>query len=348
MSIKEPLISIVYWNKQPGELMLVQGNALENLGYSHQFFRYDEKIPDKTDIILMQGPYQPIMPLIKQLVSKQNNRRPVLIYWFQQSMHFIEPEILHNIFTKTFSDLHRQFNDTNLPGKVLDKLAPDLVRRKGRRLSFEGDIVWLHRHRLLDVLALSSDYYAEYFAKFGIHTIVIPRGWVSSYGTNLNITRDITALWMGKTRTRRRRNAVYWLQDQLRKQGLNMLIFDGVQNNFIYGNQRTELLNRTKFVINLYFNDARDELSIRYFIAGANGAVVLTEPSIHQYPFIPGVHVVECPIHKMPEVITYYDNHTDEWQKISANMSSLLHNKLTLENSLKVIMDRAITILKSR
>jgi spore maturation protein CgeB len=143
---------------------------------------------------------------------------------------------------------------------------------------------------------------------------------------------------MGKLRTTRRKKAVFWLKSELERRGLKMCIFDGEQNKFIYGDERMEILNKTWFVININSSGATDELSIRYFISGANGAVVLSEPGLNKYPFKDGEHFVESTIKEMPDKICYYMNHPDEWQKISENMSQLLQNELTLEKSLEKIL----------
>ena len=67
-----------------------------------------------------------------------------------------------------------------------------------------------------------------------------------------------------------------------------MCIFDGEENDFIFGPKRTEILNRTWFVLNVFFSGPTDELSIRFFVSASNGAVVMTEPGLNRYPFRAG------------------------------------------------------------
>jgi hypothetical protein len=153
---------------------------------------------------------------------------------------------------------------------------------------------------------------------------------------------------MGKIRTRRRKKIIHDLSHEMQRHGKVMNIYDGVTNPFIFGDTRTEILNRTWFVANVFFSGPTDELSIRYFISGANGAVVLTEPGLNKYPFVPGTHLVEAPVSEMSDKIFYYLDHPQEWEEISHNMTSLIQNELTLRNSISQLLDRAEEILIQR
>ena len=206
--------------------------------------------------------------------------------------------------------------------------------------------MWLHNQGLLDVLALSSTVYAEIFARYGINSLVVPRGYHPDYGSLLRRERDIAVIWMGKRRTRRRQATLSWLQNQLKQRGLVMHIYDGYENNFIFDEERTQLLNRTRFVLNIFFSGPTDELSIRYYVAAANGAVMLTEPGQNKYPFIPGKHLVECPLEKMPDTIEYYLNHQAEWSALSNAMLEFMRREVTLEKSISRILTQAENMLE--
>jgi hypothetical protein len=211
-----------------------------------------------------------------------------------------------------------------------------------------GDIYWLRNQGLLDVLGLSSTVYAEFLRRRGVDSIVIPRGWHPSYGKKLNSERDIAAVWMGKLRTRRRKNIVHRLHDELTERGLDMRIFDGGANGFLFGAERTKLLNRTRFVLNVNFSGPTDELSIRYFVSGANGAVVLTEPNANEYAFRDGEHIVISNADDMAGRIQYYVDHPAEWQAISSGVHRLVTEELTLARSLETLMARAESVRSAR
>jgi len=332
---------------QPGQLHAAQGDAVEELGFKHSFFRFDEKIPNGTDIILVQGPYGTLFPLVEQLVEMPADVRPVLAYWFGESLQFLRPDPITRGAAFLASDL------TPLSFTKLLRLPPKRASaftrpRPGHRLRFLGDIRWLHRQRLLDVLALSSTVYADYLLKLGIDSIVVQRGYYPGYGRWLNLERDIALLWMGKPRTKRRQGLIDWLRQQVESSGHVMHVYDGIKRDFIFGEQRTALLNRSLFVLNLNSYGSTDELSIRYYIAAANGAVILREPNDNHYPFIPGEHLVECHPHEMPEQIRYYIDHPEERQRIADNMFRLISSELTLSRSIQTILEKASVIWRQR
>jgi hypothetical protein len=344
---KNVKISSMYWDSL-GELHKVQADEIIKLGYIHQVFESKESIPIDTDIVLVQGPYGSISYLVKQLMMMPHESRPTLAYWFQQSLQFIGPRYINSHVSKLFSDLY-WLQMRNRYGSRSDNHGlgrPSWLR--GNRLGFMGDILWLGQNSLLDLLVLSSSVYADYFLLEKIPSLIVSRGFVSGFGQNLELERDIAVLWMGKTRTKRRKELVYGLRDKLESKDLVMRIYDGVENDFIFGEKRTELLNRSRFVLNVNFSDPTDEISIRYFIAAANGAVIIREPNDNKYPFIPGEHLVECHPEEMLDVIEYYLEHPKKRDEIADRMLNLLTSELTLEHSLRKITLAAIKALEKR
>ena len=344
--MQKPTVASLVWD-MPSEIHQLQGDVVEKLGFPHYFFLYNEPIPQEARIVLVQGPYGPLLPLIRQLRERPLRDRPILAYWFQQSLDMQIPNWLQNYLVQLFSDAYRNYHEYGMMGALLEHCAPQFAGKRGRRLGFAGDIIWLHRHGLLDAFAVSSDLYQRYFLNRDIESLLLPRGYHPAYGSLLNLKRDIAVVWMGKTRNRRRARAVYWLREQLQKRGQVMQIYDGKENDFIFGEQRTRILNRAWFVLNV-FPHPTWELSIRYYIAAANGAVVLTEPGKNKYAFVPGKHLVECPIEKMPDTIMYYLAHQEEWRAISHNMLSFMKMDLTLQQSIATILTQAEQIHNRR
>lgn len=331
-----------------GDLENAQAETIQSLGFNHSFLAFNAEIPRSTDIVIAQGPYGPLSPFVHQLCALPPDARPLFVYWFQQSLDLRIPRFLQTIVNPFFSGLRNSTPDAHLAMRVQQIIYNRLFANSATRLGYLGDLFWMHAHGLPDLLVLSSTVYAKHLATMGMPSLVVARGYHPSYGRLLHNKRDIPAVWMGKLRTRRRRAAVFWLQQQLAKHGLEMYIIDGVTHRFIFGKERTELLNRAWFVLNIWFSDMNDELSIRYFIAGANGAVVLTEPGNNIYPFIPNHHLVERPIHEMPDAILYYIEHPKEWQRLSENMTHLLTTELTLRRSLEQVMAQAQIMLEER
>lgn len=343
----ECVVSSLVW-QMPFELHELQAEEIEKLGYTHRFQPYDDVIPADCKIVVIQGPYGTLLPFVQQLEDLPESRRPVVVYWFQQSMSLIEPPWLQISLAQTFSDLYRYAGDGGWLSQVTGRLLAKIGNAKGRRLGFLGDILWLDRHALLDLLVLSSTVYSDRLRQFGVPSIIVPRGYHPSFGCRRNIERGIAVVWMGKTRTRRRKRIIYGLRDELKGRGLHMAIYDGEENGFIYGQERTVVLNRACFVLNVNCSGPTDELSIRYFVAAANGAVVLTEPGLNRYPFIPNEHLVECRAEQMADTIEYYVNNRCILEAISKSMFELASKELTLQSSIAEIMARAEDILESR
>jgi len=310
------------------------------LGYPHRSFGFDEPIPAGARVVLVQGPYGTLLPLVRRLAATPREERPLLAYWFQQSLDLWSPESLRLRAARLFSDLHRNHREAGWVARALDRTAPRVVRSRGRRLAFLGDILWLKDRGMLDTLAVSSTVYRDYLASFGLNPLLVARGYHPDYGRALGLKRDIAVVWMGKTRNRRRKRAVYWLRDQQVRRGLSMRIFDGEESPFIFGDDRTRVLNRARFVVNVYAHPAH-ELSIRFYIAAANGAAVLTEPGQNRYPFVPGTHLVQCPIGEMPDKVMYYLEHEEERRSIAEQMLNVMKTDLTLEQSIDTIMCHA-------
>jgi hypothetical protein len=332
-------ISSLYWDSL-GELHMVQAEEIIKLGYLHDFFESREAIPIDTDIVLVQGPYGSIASLVEKLRVISQESRPVLAYWFQQSLQLVGPRYLNSQISKFFSDLYWMEIHTRFGSGEKDWGAVRPSWLRGNRLGFMGDILWLGQNSLLDLLVLSSSVYADYFQTEKISSLIVPRGYYPGYGKNLQLARDIDLLWMGKTRTKRRKQIIHGLRESLNNRGMVMHVYDGVENGFIFGEKRTELLNRSRFVLNINSYSQADELSIRYFIAAANGAVIIREPNDNQYPFIPGKHLVECRPEEMPDVIEYYLDHPLERQRIADDMLNLISTELTLSNTISAILER--------
>jgi hypothetical protein len=338
-ALDAPLVATLVWD--PSELHAAQGHALQRLGYRHCFMDFNAPIPSGVDAVVVQGPGGSLAPLAHQLRMQPPEARPLLLYWFAESLDLQAPAWVSRLATGVFSDLHHGRRMIALLGKLTRRGAPGLVRRRGTRLGFMGDLRWLHTHGLPAVLATSGTVYAEHLSTQGIASIVVPRGYHASYGERRDTPRDIHLLWMGKLRTRRRRAAVRRLQEEMRHRGLAMHVCDGESRPFVFGEQRTELLNRAWFVLNVNAYAPSDELSIRHFISASNGAVVVTEPNANRYPWQAGRHLIECPVAEMPERIAHLVAHPDQWRALADNMHQLITQELTLEHSLVQILAAA-------
>ncbi len=333
-------VASLVWDPH-SQLHELQGAEIEALGYEHQYVVYDQRLPVDVDVVLVQGPYGTLAPLTAQLLNRAHADRPVLVYWFQQSLEARGPLTIRAGAGRMLADLERRSTLGLAPPSSISHRLHARIAHRATRLRFLGDIVHLHRLGVLDVLALSSSVYAAELLRLGIPSLVVPRGFHPAYGEERGHPRDIAVVWMGKTRTRRRRQLVYGLRDALATRGLAMRIHDGLEAPFVFAESRTDLLNRTHFVLNAHFASPADELSIRFVVAAANGAVVLTEPGFNDYPFVSGEHWVESPAEQWGDVVADYVRRPDALRRIAGNMRRLMETELTLRQSLSEIMTLA-------
>ena len=158
------------------------------------------------------------------------------------------------------------------------------------------------------------------------------------WGGDLGLERDIPVLWLGKPGSRRRRKLLRRVFASLQSRGVKMMVVDGEQNPYVFGNARTILLNRTRIVLNL-LRQPTDENAGRFYIASANGAMVVTEPLLPHHPvFTPGVHFVECPVERMAETIDYYLHHEAERCQIALRAHELVTTDMAIDKTVSAII----------
>ena len=139
----------------------------------------------------------------------------------------------------------------------------------------------------------------------GLAPIVVGMGYHPDCGRDLGLARDIDVVWPGKPGSRRRRRLVFRMRAELAQRGTTLLVIDGVHRAYVFGEERARLLNRTKIVLNLSREKWGDN-SMRFFLAAANGALVVSEPTLRHSDFTAGVHLVEAPLDRLAETVQAY------------------------------------------
>ena len=109
-----------------------------------------------------------------------------------------------------------------------------------------GDVQYAYSKGWLDILVEASNIYTQLDNAHGIPAVFVPWGTFQDYYADLHLERDIDVLWFGKRRTKRRTQLLDSIRHELRAHGVEMHVFDGEENLFIYGDERTEILNRSK------------------------------------------------------------------------------------------------------
>ena len=180
---------------------------------------------------------------------------------------------------------------------------------------------------VVDVFTVTTKSYQAYLAEHGIAVEQVPFGYHPSQGRLLDLERDIDVLFLGEFRMRRRRRILR----RLRREGLDVLVLGDYSNPRLWGEARTELMNRT--TVTLHIPRLEGHCSdIRMNMAMSNGALLVSEPLCLPYPYQPGEHYVESPLDELADTVRRYLADEEERRRITATAHAFI-TQLTLERS---------------
>lgn len=194
----------------------------------------------------------------------------------------------------------------------------------------------LLEHGLPDLLVVSTPEKKEFLDEQGIEAEFVPLGYSPWHGRDLGIERDIDVLFLGALDVPRRKRLVR----RLRRAGIDVRAAGSWTDPAFWGEPRTELLNRTKILLNLPRHPGL--LSGQRMILGmANKALVISEPVHLSGPYEPGVHYVNASPDEMPEAIRRFLADDDARTRITETAYRLVTEELTTERSVARIVELA-------
>lgn len=322
-------------------------STLSDLGCEAISFLYDARLPEDLDVVLSYGPWGSLVPLANQLLACPLSRRPLFAWWMtEQLSNPAIPEWAHYLVSMIRSRAERLAFRKRALGEW--RLDPRLhwLTAKALRFRYYGDLHWLRQQGILSVLAVGSQWIAGFLRARGLDPIVAYVGSHPDWGADLGLERDIPVLWIGKLATERRSRVLKRIRAELRERGVEVLMIDGVENPYVFGHERTVLLNRTRIVLSV-LRAKWDNHSMRYFLAAPNRAMIVTEPTLPHTPFVPGVHLVEAPVEQMADTICYYLSHEEDRQSIVDQAYQLAKTDLTMRKAVGQILDQAAIVPKT-
>ncbi|HEX6209569.1 MAG TPA: glycosyltransferase [Methylomirabilota bacterium] len=300
--------------------MPVFARVLEELG--HRITLNDDRPADLAshDLVVLWGSPGFFPRLRRQLVAEKGVRPPVA------SLH-AEP-----LPPPRASGLRRwSALSASEVAKILlcDWRATDIYTNafKLRRVMREGSI---------DFLFPLSVEKLEYMREHGYPAWPLWYGYHPSMGRLLGRDRDLDVLFLGDTRPPRRRR----LLAELRAAGVPVTIRGSWHDSSSWGEGRTELLNRTKVIVHLQRYPGK-LAAMRFVMAMANGALVISEPVYKPEPFVDGRHYVTAPAAEMPAAIRYYLDHPAERERITEAAHGLVTDELRFERAMEAMLDIA-------
>lgn len=332
-------VGLLYWQRK-SEFLTCVADTVAALGYQVVGVAAEERLPGELDVLLICGPFGSLVPVVNQLLDRPINQRPRLALWMtEQFSNPRIPEWFHRWLAGALSSLERRLLYTRR-GETwqLDSRFARIAHR-ALRLRNYGNLHWLKQEGMLDVLAVGSRWIANYLHRRGFPAMVAYIGHTPAWGSDLGLERNIPVLWLGKIATRRRRETLDQLALALQNEGIEFLRIDGENHPYIFGEDRTRLLNRTKIMVNV-LRTPWDNHSLRFFLAAANRCLIVTEPTFPHIPFVPGKHVVEVELDRIAQTIKSYLSEDAARQAITQEAYQLVTGEITMERSVARILDR--------
>ena len=344
MTISNSLrVGVVKWNKN-NALAVGYIEKIEQLGHQAFAFLYDQKIPENLHVIFVFGPFNSLVPLANQLIAISPEKRPLLALLMTEQFPNPEtPEWFRYYFGRIRTKLELAAHRNNHGGSESWRKRNSLgwLTSRAIRYRYYGDLFWLRDQGLLSALATYSDWTAEFLRARGFDPVVPTRGFNPAWSADIKVDRDIPVLWLGKYGSRRRKKLLQQIRVKLKSRGVDMLMVDGVEHPYVFGDERNLLLKRSKIVLNLV-REKWDDNSLRFTLAAHNRALIISEPLLPHSQFIPGEHMVVAPIEKIPEVIVYYLDHEDEREMIAQQAFQLINKHKEIGLGISEILQKAI------
>lgn len=324
MKSKPLKIGVVFW--EPGEGLAGEASrSFSELGHEVTEFLSQGKLPENLDVIFAYGPFGSLVPLANQLLEIPKNVRPIFIFWQIEPLpnpNF--PKRLAVLLAMLRSKAERLAFERNVENEWQLMSRRGWMTTRGFRFRYCGDLLWMQSEGILTLLVSGSPINNVYLREIGLYPYRTPTpSYREGWGADLNLERDVPVLWLGKSATRRRRRNIQRVRKDLRDLGVELLVIDGVENSYIFGEARTKLLNRTCIVLNL-LRKQWDNNSARLQLAALNRALVVSEPLQNQRGFAPGEHFIEVPVADLAGTIKYYLDHELEREQIAERAYELI------------------------
>lgn len=344
-------VALVEWDQDGGGIGKAIFDELEALGHQPTNFpvrAYSNFIlADEVDVVMLFGPFGKFSEILRYVERMPLLDRPITLFWNTEGFPDLKtPWSLMKQIAHARAWVGRQMevnaSVTKIPvvGSLLQQVDERMVRYRNL-----GDFLHARNQGWLDIYADISAVYAHFLRRrAGFDPVAAPFGSFHKWYEDLGLERDIDVMWMGKRATNRRSNLLDRLRSDLRKRGVDMLIFDNEERPFVFGDERLELLNRSKINVNL-LRTWYDENSLRFCMAAPNGSMIASEPLLPHVPkYEAGIHYVSAPIETLAEKIVYYLQNEDERMQIVENAYRLMMTELTFRNSVKQLMDRVAQV----
>ena len=190
------------------------------------------------------------------------------------------------------------------------------------------------REGWLDHCLVSTQQRQRFLEERGWSAPFVPVGCQEKDGRLLSLERDIEVLFLGYVRKDRRRHLLKTLEADLAAHGLSLRVITGN----CYGEERIQLLNRTRILVMLH-QYRWSPAWIRFGFAAQCGACVVSEPMADTQPFQADIHYASAPAAQLPEVIERLLRDDVERSRLVSAAAELCRTTLTLHHSVRQIAE---------
>jgi hypothetical protein len=335
-------IAVVKWAENDGVSDAIR-SEFERLGHQVEDFLFDHPVPSPVALVLTFAPWGRFIPIASQIGQMPRLKRPVFVHW---NLEAPPDSSIPWPITKFLSDIRLGVDLLNdAQHKTISRLRQSFplswINQDFHRFRFVGEYFYSHRKGWLDILCDTSFINVQYWRSHGLPAEFIPWGLPSDWYADLSLPRDIGVLWMGHRRNWYRSTMIDTVKKEMCKRGISMYVADGLENPFIHGAERTEILNRSIITLNIQSERKKNILPMRFTLAAGNRSCVLSETTLAHVPeIIDNEHYVSTPSNLLIEKILYYLENQQERQSIIQNAYHLTTTRLTMANSLKIIIDK--------
>jgi hypothetical protein len=335
-------IAVVKWAESDGVSDAIR-SEFERLGYQADWFLFDQPVPSHVDLVLTFAPWGRFIPIASQIGQMPRRKRPVFVHWNLEAPP--DPSIPWPI-SKYLSDIRLSvdlLNDVQHSTVCsLRQIFPlAWINQDFHRFRFVGEYFYSYQKGWLDILCDTSLISAQYWRSRGLPAEYVPWGISSDWYEDLSLTRDIGVLWMGHRRNWYRSTMVDIVKKEMYKRGISMYVADGLETPFIHGAERTEILNRSIITLNIQTERKKNILPMRFVLAAGNRSLVLSDPALSHAPeILDGEHYVTAHSKSLVNKILHYLDHEIERQPIVQKAYDLCTTRLTMANSLRILLDK--------
>ena len=282
--------------------------SLLALGYRAELRTLDEPWQERLDDVLLVivGPMYPFARVTTCLGARLASGAKVVAWFTEQTPDPSLPRPVQRQGARALAAIDRSAARTGARVPALDALT-DRFQRRAVRLKLTGHLAWLHRRGQLQHLAVLAPSHVRYFeGRLGIPASCVPFGYHRSHGEDLGLKRDIDVLFLGSAVDARRRRALTELGASFAARGIRFVVMDGASPaRRAFGDARTELLNRSRILVNVP-RQPWDDPVFRMLLAAPCGAMLLSEPTVDEAPFRAGEHFVASALDEMPAMVERY------------------------------------------